>query len=35
MQGQLGVSFFGDDVPQVSTLKGKGNRRGLDSLKPE
>ena len=36
--GRLGVllarcSFFGDDVLQVSTLRGKGNRRGLDSQK--
>ena len=33
--GRLGVllarcSFFGDDVLQVSTLNGKGNRHGLD-----
>ena len=26
-------SYFGDDVLQVSTLKGKGNRRGLDTHK--
>ena len=36
--GRLGVllarcSFFGDDFLQVSTLKGKGNRRGLDPHK--
>ena len=32
--GRLGVllacSYFGDDVLQVFTLKGKGNRQGLD-----
>ena len=38
--GRFGVllarcSFFGDDVLQVSTLKGKGNRRGLDPHKLE
>ena len=38
--GRFGVllarcSFFGDDILQVSTLKGKGNRRGLDPYKLE
>ena len=38
--GRFGVllvrcSFFGDDVLQVSTLKGKGNHRGFDPHKLE
>ena len=28
-------SFFGDDVLQVSTLKGKGSKRALDAHKLE